>query len=154
IPIITAILGAAAAASVAYAQVISRRPRGSRVDEGELPGPEGAAPRGRPRAGLPDLPPAGIIAQPRLMSFTPKVGAWRATKLERHMGAVAGIAINPDGEMVVTCGTEGMVVCHDLATGFGLWSLERFKEQGCAVAISPDGQLVAAAGIETRHESP
>lgn len=150
IPAATA-FGAAALGIASWLQVLSRRPRGLRVDEAELPGPQPAAPRGAPRPGLPELPPAGITARPA-RPFSPPPGLLRPGKLQRHLGAVAGIAINPDAQTVVTCGTEGLVVCHDLTTGFGLWLLERFKEEGCAVAISPDGQLVAAAGIEGRLE--
>ncbi len=128
--------------------VLSRRPRGERVDSRDLPGAEDAPPAQRPRRAQPDLPSTGIANARSLPSFAPAPGMLRVTKLDGHQGAVNGASISPDGETAVTCGSYGTVVGWDLASGFGLWSMRGFKVGAAAVAHSPDGQLLAAAGAE------
>jgi WD40 repeat protein len=94
------------------------------------------------------LPPAGIVAHRTAVSFAPPPGALRIDTLGQHTWAVQGVAIHPDAGSAVTCGGEGLIVCHDLVSGFGLWNFKGFEFRGGPVAFSPDGQLLAAAGIQ------
>jgi WD40 repeat protein len=77
--------------------------------------------------------------------------------LAQHTWAVQGVDIHPDTGSAVSCGGEGLIVCHDLVSGFGLWNFKGFEFRGGPAAFSPDGQLLAAAGTQNaggRNRSP
>jgi WD40 repeat protein len=140
-------LGALAGAAFGWWHVLWMRPRGSKVDGRDLPGPDGRPMRPKLPVQVP-LPSGGIVANPRpAPRVTPCEDAAPA-----HPGAVAGVAISSDGSAVVTCDAYGNVACRDLTTGARYWQYEGPGEAR-AVALSPDGQLVAACGWNENNQA-
>jgi WD40 repeat protein len=144
LPLLGLTIGGALGCLGGWLQYQRHQPTGTRVEEGGLPAATGQP---RPSTTKPGLPSRAVT--PRPTSLAPRPGLLRVGKLARHTGAVRGVSIAPDARTVVTCGSEGMVVCHDLESGFGVWKFEGFEHEGGRVAFSPDGQLLAVAGIQT-----
>src|SRR5262249_22301982 len=63
-----------------------------------------------------------------------------------HKGAVNGLALSPDGKVLVSTGVDGMVRLWNLATFRELRGWQAHKKWGRAVAFHPDGKELVSAG--------
>ena len=81
----------------------------------------------------------------RCGSGTRPPGSERAT-LTGHTGAVAAVAVAPDGSWLATGGWDGTVRIWDAATGRERATLTGHTGWVAAVAVAPDGSWLATGG--------
>ena len=70
--------------------------------------------------------------------------------LEGHTRCVAGVAWNPKGDLLASCGWDGQVILWDVASGLPLKRLEPgARSRGLLqMSFSPEGHSLAVAGSE------
>jgi WD40 repeat protein len=94
-------------------------------------------------------------------SFSIKLWEFSSGELERtlegHTGAINSIALSPDGTLLLSSDSDGLVrlwstedgsVVRNLASGSTPISVTQFNIDGRSVAFSPDGTLAASAGTD------
>jgi WD40 repeat protein len=113
----------------------------ARLRAGKRSSPEDLPGLGTPRPRKQAVAGTAIVARPGPAAYS------RPAALARHVRAVCGLSIAPDGKAVVTCGEEDVLVCHDLVGGVVLWKSEGLGHRGGPAAFSPNGELVAVAGV-------
>jgi hypothetical protein len=73
-----------------------------------------------------------------------------AVRLPAHTGSVNAVTFTPDGALLVTGGTDGVVRCYDTATWEEVLGLEWHRGPVMALAFSPNGRwLLSGAGDGT-----
>ncbi len=72
----------------------------------------------------------------------------RPEVLSAHTGAVACIAISPDGTRAVTGGADHGLWVWDLVNRRELRCLAGHRDRVCCVALSPDGRRVLSSGLD------
>ena len=65
--------------------------------------------------------------------------------LEGHKGAVAAVAVTPDGKLAVSAGSDGTLIVWEVASGRKLRTLTGHTNWVNAVAVTPDGQRAVSA---------
>jgi WD40 repeat protein/serine/threonine protein kinase len=65
-----------------------------------------------------------------------------------HKGGVTAVAFAPDGQRLVTGGSDGTARMWDAANGRELFRLEGHRSNVTAVAFAPDGRWVVTAGTD------
>lgn len=73
------------------------------------------------------------------------LGAWEASELKGHEGAVNSIAVTPDNKRILSAGGSGIIRVWDLGTGRALPSLEGHLSAVSSVVVSGDGDRAASA---------
>ncbi|MDT5357053.1 MAG: hypothetical protein QOJ56_5585 [Mycobacterium sp.] len=68
--------------------------------------------------------------------------------LQGHQGKVHSLAISSDGELLVSGGSDGVVMFWNLQTGELLRTLAEAAGAVFSVALSPDGQTIASGGAD------
>jgi WD40 repeat protein len=68
--------------------------------------------------------------------------------LSAHSGAVACVAVSPDGTRAVTGGADHGLWVWDLANRRELRCLAGHRDRVCCVAFSPDGRRVLSSGLD------
>src|SRR5271168_4444149 len=63
-----------------------------------------------------------------------------------HSGDVLGVAFTPDGQTIVSCGSDGLAKIWDVATGTVRADLTGHEGKVLCVAVSSDGKTIATAG--------
>ena len=76
------------------------------------------------------------------------LGSPRTDVLTAHSGAVACIAISPDGTRAVTGGADHGLWVWDLAARRELRCLAGHRDRICCVAFSPDGRRILSSGLD------
>lgn len=105
--------------------------------------PEGFAATGRERAAF--KAQASVPVSPSSIKLWKLgAGANRATILD--VGAMAGVAISPDGNTLATGSWEGTVTPWDTHSGRERATLKAHEEVACSVAFSPDGKRLVTGG--------
>src|SRR5262249_49569684 len=120
-PMIGLTIGAAIGCCAGWWHYQHYQPKGTRVEEGDLPTATGHPTPSTTPPTQPALPSTAVTQRPAV-SFVPPANMLRVGKLARHYWAVEGVAIAPDVRTAVTSGGEGTIVCHDLASGLGVWN--------------------------------
>jgi WD40 repeat protein len=72
----------------------------------------------------------------------------RANLLSAHTGAVACLAVSPDGTRAVSGGADKGLWVWDLANRRELRCLAGHRDRVCCVAFSPDGRRVLSSGLD------
>jgi WD40 repeat protein len=85
--------------------------------------------------------------RPLSRSLTPP-GTGPVRIMRGHRGEVEGVALTPDEETVVSCGTDGVVNIWERRTGRLLKTLQRGQTLANGVAVTPDGRRVLAASFD------
>jgi WD40 repeat protein len=68
----------------------------------------------------------------------------------RHEGAVRAMAMSPDGQWIVSAGTDRLVKCWEIATRQERLTLAWHTASVTCLAFSPDGQTLASGGCDGR----
>jgi hypothetical protein len=79
---------------------------------------------------------------------TPDPGPRTPDVLTAHTGAVACVAVSPDGTRAVTGGADHGLWVWDLANRRELRCLAGHRDRLCCVAFSPDGRRVLSSGLD------
>jgi WD40 repeat protein len=80
------------------------------------------------------------------VTLVPQAGASGERCLQRHTGAVMGVAFSPDGRQTLTGGKDGMVYLWDVETGSFVRSFRGHTDAVRTVAFSPDATMVVTGG--------
>lgn len=85
---------------------------------------------------------------PQLPSDLPTAHSPLPTILSAHTGAVACVAVSPDGTRAVTGGADHGLWVWDLVNRRELRCLAGHRDRVCCVAFSPDGRRVLSSGLD------
>ncbi|MBM4091382.1 MAG: PEGA domain-containing protein, partial [Planctomycetes bacterium] len=80
------------------------------------------------------------------VTLVPQARASVERCLQRHNGAVMGVAFSPDGRQALTGGKDGMVHLWDVETGAFVRSFRGHTDAVRTVAFSPDAKMLVTGG--------
>ncbi len=82
------------------------------------------------------------------VAFSPAITGLFGSPNLRHAGAVCGLAISPDGRLVVSASDDCSLILWDIATGRELRRLEGHKGSVTTCAFSPDASLIVSGSAD------
>lgn len=85
--------------------------------------------------------------RPLTPSLTPPGGCLIRT-LTGHSGRVTAVAVTPNGEQVISAGSNGTLKIWNLVTGQELHTVTGHRGSVTAVAVTPNSQQVISAGYD------
>jgi len=89
-----------------------------------------------------------LPAVPNLTASPPVETGAHSSVLTAHTGAVACVAVSPDGTRAVTGGADHGMWVWDLVNRREIRCLAGHRDRVCCVAFSPDGRRVLSSGFD------
>ncbi len=97
---------------------------------------------------IPNTEPGFGVANSERGGLTPPARQERRTALLAHTGAVACVAVSPDGTRAVSGGADHGLWVWDLVARRELRCLAGHRDRVCCVAFSPDGRRILSSALD------